>query len=358
MLAREGHQVATATNGLAGLQLAQQEVPDLIVLDVMLPGLDGFEVCHRLRGTPSTSRVPVLMVSAKGQAADRDAALRVGANEYLVKPLDRAQFLQSVEGLLRREQTAPRREVATVAAFIGARGGVGTSTTAASVAVGLAQAGHAIILVDLSPSLGMLPSLLGLRPGQGIGNLLQARAGSPSREDIEAALAHHSSGVRLLVTAESSEGGGAEISPASLRRLLQELIVSARYVLLDAPASPSESAAAALARCDVVLMVAGPGPDSGDRINSVAAVLSRMGVAREKLGAVLIDRSGIGDSNETVIAGIPVLGMIPFGARECAEAEARKTPVILSAPDSALAAALRTLTVRLIALAERVAAGR
>ncbi|MDD5288796.1 MAG: response regulator [Dehalococcoidales bacterium] len=100
MLTKEGYEVLTATNGLTGLRKAQEENPDLILLDVMLPGLDGFEVCHRLRAEPKTANLPVLMLSAKGQDSDRVTGLRVGANEFLNKPIDREVLLSKIKEYL------------------------------------------------------------------------------------------------------------------------------------------------------------------------------------------------------------------------------------------------------------------
>lgn len=99
-LEREGYQVEIAVNGVEGLRKVQEEDPDLVILDVMLPGLDGFELCHRLRAEPRTDHVPILMLSAKAQEIDRSTGLRAGANEYLVKPADPAEILANVERLL------------------------------------------------------------------------------------------------------------------------------------------------------------------------------------------------------------------------------------------------------------------
>jgi DNA-binding response OmpR family regulator len=100
MLEKEGYDVLTAMNGLEGLRKAKGENPDLLVLDVMLPGIDGFEVCHRLRAESQTAQLPILMLSAKGQAADRSMGLQVGADEYLTKPVERLVLLSKIEALL------------------------------------------------------------------------------------------------------------------------------------------------------------------------------------------------------------------------------------------------------------------
>ncbi|OGO17592.1 MAG: hypothetical protein A2Z15_08485 [Chloroflexi bacterium RBG_16_50_11] len=97
---KEGYDVITASNGMTGLRMAKEEKPDLLILDVMLPGLDGFEICNRLRQDPQTAKLPIIMLSAKGQEADKATGLKVGANEYLTKPIDRTLLLEKITSLL------------------------------------------------------------------------------------------------------------------------------------------------------------------------------------------------------------------------------------------------------------------
>jgi two-component system, OmpR family, alkaline phosphatase synthesis response regulator PhoP len=100
IIQKEGYDVITASNGMTGLRMAQEEKPDLLVLDVMLPGLDGFEICQRLRQTQLTTSLPIIMLSAKGQEADRTTGLKVGASEYLTKPIERTLLLEKIAALL------------------------------------------------------------------------------------------------------------------------------------------------------------------------------------------------------------------------------------------------------------------
>ena len=98
----EGYRALTAADGESGLQRAIEEKPDLILLDIMMPRLDGYEVCAELRrlGKP----VPILMLTAKGQIEDRVTGLDVGADDYLVKPFSTEELLARVRALLRRVQ--------------------------------------------------------------------------------------------------------------------------------------------------------------------------------------------------------------------------------------------------------------
>ena len=85
---------------MEGWKKIRQETPDLVVLDVMLPGMDGFEICRRLRAKEETAKVPVLMLSAKAREADRDTGLKRGANDYLTKPASPDELASRVAQLL------------------------------------------------------------------------------------------------------------------------------------------------------------------------------------------------------------------------------------------------------------------
>jgi DNA-binding response OmpR family regulator len=98
-LRKEGFQVLHASDGLQGLKLARGEHPDLILLDVMLPGLDGFALCRTLR---RQSVVPILMLTARGQELDRVMGLELGADDYLVKPFSFRELLARIRAILRR----------------------------------------------------------------------------------------------------------------------------------------------------------------------------------------------------------------------------------------------------------------
>jgi len=100
-LTYEGYTVDLATDGHSGLILARDHTPDLVILDWMLPGMDGLEVCHRLRIGGS---IPILMLTAKDQVPDRIQGLDAGADDYMVKPFNLDELLARVRALLRRTQ--------------------------------------------------------------------------------------------------------------------------------------------------------------------------------------------------------------------------------------------------------------
>ncbi|MCB9741296.1 MAG: response regulator transcription factor [Alphaproteobacteria bacterium] len=101
-LKREGFPVITAENGQEALQLAQTESPILVVLDLMLPDLQGTEVCRRMRGLPGTAEVPILMLTARGEEIDRVVGFEVGADDYVTKPFSVRELVLRIRAILRR----------------------------------------------------------------------------------------------------------------------------------------------------------------------------------------------------------------------------------------------------------------
>jgi diguanylate cyclase (GGDEF)-like protein len=101
-LALEGYDVTLVSNGVLALEAIHQALPDLALLDVLMPELDGVEVCRRLRSDPTTSSVPVILLTARSLAADKVAGLTAGADDYIVKPFDTLELIARVRSTLRR----------------------------------------------------------------------------------------------------------------------------------------------------------------------------------------------------------------------------------------------------------------
>jgi two-component system alkaline phosphatase synthesis response regulator PhoP len=104
-LRAEGYEVATAADGPSGLAMGQDHDYDLIILDIMLPGMDGFEVCKRLRQAGATT--PILILTAKSQEIDKVLGLELGADDYVTKPFSRRELLARVKAILRRRAIQP-----------------------------------------------------------------------------------------------------------------------------------------------------------------------------------------------------------------------------------------------------------
>src|SRR5919198_3482141 len=106
-LARAGHTVRLCTDGLVGLEKVRENPPDLLLLDLMLPGLNGLEICRRIRhevANPSVSSLPILVLTARDEEIDKVVGLEVGADDYLTKPFSMHELLARVKALLRRAE--------------------------------------------------------------------------------------------------------------------------------------------------------------------------------------------------------------------------------------------------------------
>lgn len=101
-LEKEGYRPLIALDGIAGLEAARDSSPDLILLDLMLPGMGGIEICKSLKGNPKTAQVPVILLTAKGEEIDRVVGFEIGADDYVVKPFSTRELLLRIRAVLRR----------------------------------------------------------------------------------------------------------------------------------------------------------------------------------------------------------------------------------------------------------------
>lgn len=110
-LDREGYHTISANNGKKGLELVRQELPDLIILDLMMPELDGISVCKQLRSDPQTKSIPIIILTAKSEEADRVLGLEMGADDYVTKPFSPRELVARVRAVLRRSGNVGDEEV-------------------------------------------------------------------------------------------------------------------------------------------------------------------------------------------------------------------------------------------------------
>ncbi len=111
-LKKEGFATHKSFDGINGLKLAKEIIPDLVLLDLMLPGLSGIELCKALKKDPKTAKIPVIMLTAKKQEVDKVVGLEVGADDYIVKPFSMKELVARIKAILRRYSAVPKGEKA------------------------------------------------------------------------------------------------------------------------------------------------------------------------------------------------------------------------------------------------------
>lgn len=241
MLQRQGYDIVAASNGSQGLEKAFAEKPDLILLDVMMPDMDGYEVARRLRKNPTTSATPILMFTAKTQLDDKVTGFEAGANDYLTKPTHPTELHAHVKALLARTDKKDEQATETVEqqdgyliGVISARGGVGVSTIATNIAAALynrSQSG--VILAELTPGHGTLGLDLGVPNQKGLTEMLQGTIAEITKEKVQSALVNHISGIKLLLASENPRDVNLISNVGHFETLVAHLSSLARFVVLD-----------------------------------------------------------------------------------------------------------------------------
>ena len=157
MLETEGFDIVAAKNGKRAIELARSEIPDLIILDVMMPELDGYAVTSQLRTEPATRGIPILIFTAKAGYDDKMLGLELGADAYLTKPISTRELIANVNQLLtpqeEGEQITPTPIPEGVFAVMAAKGGMGVSTIALNLGVSIyKQSQLKVIVADFRPA--------------------------------------------------------------------------------------------------------------------------------------------------------------------------------------------------------------
>jgi len=349
----EGYEIVTAESGSEALMAVERERPSLVILDVMMADMSGIEVCHRLRSNARTAHLPILMLSAKGKVEDRVTGLKAGADDYVPKPVDPAELVARVEALmLRAARITPPSPGARFLAFLGAKGGVGTTTVAVNVALALVQQGKTVILADFHPYLGTVCPLLGLDPPHSLAELAQMEAHSIRPRDIEGRLVSHFTGLRVLGSDQiPPPEEHRDLTPPHAEVIMDGLSTMADCVMFDFPVHLTPTSQAVLSQCDFVALVTEPDPIALRCTKGRLTLLQQWGIMGELVGVVVVNRSSsvmmmtIGELQE--LLGAAIVGVVPPASEACLHALRQGTPLLLTQPDHLAARMLQEVAQRL-----------
>lgn len=210
MLQRHGYEVSAANSGAQALAKAEKEQPDLIILDVMMPDMNGLDVCRRLRSNERTAGIAIIMFTAKTLIDDKVKGFEAGADDYLTKPTHPAELASRVKAVLARSAakhetapplpSAPPKTLGLAIGIMGAKGGVGTTTIAINVAAAALSSGDNPILADFRLGQGSMGFALGMIRTQSMSKLMALPTKDLSGQVIENAIITHQSGLRLITS--------------------------------------------------------------------------------------------------------------------------------------------------------------
>jgi pilus assembly protein CpaE len=340
-LSSEGYEVVTGSDGEEAIRVAALERPDLILLDVMMPKMNGYEVTRRLRRVPELAKVPILFLSARGQVVDKVEGLRAGGNDYVTKPADPVELVARVGALLGSYTEAP----GYVAALFGSKGGVGTTTLAVNLALSLQQQSEAtVVLVDGHNEGGDVDVFLNTPISHHAGELMTV-IDQLDKDVFQSALAGHPSGLRMLL-APSDTSAAPAILPMHWQRILHELRRIASYIIFDGPPLQSASWAPVLDEANDVFLITTPDISAMRRLRSDYAMVGAQSGAADNRHVLLnrfTEQSGFSVSAINRALSMPVRLRIEEVGPTSSYALNRGEPLVLSDKRNHLARAVTGL---------------
>lgn len=295
MLQRQGYEVVLASNGQQALDRALADRPDLVILDIMMPVMDGYEVCRRLRHDPITQHIPILMFTAKTMVDDKVAGFEAGADDYLTKPTHPAELTSRVKALLARRPapTAPAPaggNHALVWGFLGAKGGVGTTTVAANCAAALAKV-DTTILADFRLGQGSLGLSLGLMRATGMANLLARPTSEITVRAVEGELVTHASGLRLLLSSSRPKETLLNVASDAAATVVRHLRAIHPRVVLDLGSGLNRLTARLVSDVDHLTLVVEPNRVALILARDILVELQQIGFQTARVSVVLVSRT-------------------------------------------------------------------
>ncbi|GAB4435623.1 MAG: response regulator [Chloroflexi bacterium OHK40] len=344
-----GYEVLLARDGREGLERAETTLPDLIILDVQMPEINGYEVCRRLRRSPTFLSKPILMLTANSALHERVQGLEAGADDYMSKPFEAEELQARVKALLRRAglvaPAAAEQANGKVLALFSLRGGVGTSTLAVNMAAGLAQLWGSTVLVDMVFTGGHSALMLNLPMRTTWGDLAPKASEEIDSTVLESVLLTHPSGLRVLPSASRPEAN-EPITAELVASVVGVLRSRYRYVVLDMPHNFSETTLAALDAADQILLLLAPEIGSVVAANCALDVFTQLGYPSGKVALVLnapFERGGLARKDIETTLRRPIVSAIPYAGDLFVQALNRGAPPVIELPGKPLGALLEDL---------------
>jgi len=348
MLQRQGYQISAATNGQQGLDKAFEEDPDLILLDVMMPDMDGYEVTRRLRQNPSTVNTPILMFTAKTQLDDKVVGFEVGANDYLTKPTHPSELQARVKTLLahvnnKKTVKSPAKNdngQGYVIGVLAPRGGLGVTTLAVNLAAGLLnRTKNEVIVAEMLPGQGAMALDMGVTASKGLVDLLSiTKTSELSRDKVHEVLTQHGSGLKFLLSSDRPRDMQLISQVANYETSLSMLIDLARFVVLDLGVGIQPFAQKILPACNEILIVLEGTPNTIIHTKALIDDIASMGVNKKNINVVLNNRirsdTQLPASQVQIKLDHEIISTLTPAPELFVQATRMQTPAILCQPES------------------------
>ncbi len=339
MLQRGGYKVITTGDGPDGLAKAKQFKPDMAIVDVMMPGMNGYQVVRKMREDPNTAHMAILILTARAQPVDREAAIAAQADDYMPKPFAPNELLAKVNELLvnRAAATGPAKRSVTLMSL---RGGVGVTSIAVNLALASQAKGSATCLVDLKPGPGHVA--LQLRLNVKTTWVDWANSGDATADNLLKAALPHDSGLTVIAAPIVPMNFPAPDRVVTLLSILHEKFAR---VVIDAPGVWTALTATACNTSDAVWLIIAPEVGSLQSTVGTLRALKAAKVPDEHIELVanqIMPKPGLALPAIEKALGHGFVARLPYDEAQ-SSAIGHGHPLMLSQPDSPLATAIKAL---------------
>ncbi len=301
-LKQNGYEVNLAKDGPEGLKAISHSRPDLVLLDVMMPGMDGFEVCTHIKNNPETADIPVIFVTASELHDYRLRAFDVGAAEYITKPFRAEELVQQITAVLERQHETEERTVTAVpekvqtghvVSLFSPKGGVGVTTLTIQLAEAIAlQTGRPSVIIDFDLPLGGVAPMLRLFPRHDIVELLKVAPEYITLSMIDEFALRHRESIFVI------PAPGRLIDPATspdmttLKHITDILTTEGHNVLIDVGNHLSQCTVDVLSNCKLILGVTSGQPLANQQLNLFMESADQLGLDSRCILPVINEMAG------------------------------------------------------------------
>jgi pilus assembly protein CpaE len=337
-----GYEVETATSGLEGLKVMHQFSPDALIIDKMMPGMDGYEVVRRVRRDPEFGDIPILVLTAEENLEGKVDAFEIGADDYLNKPFAREELNARLASLLRRSQRSGGYRAADggreshIIAVHTLRGGIGTTTIAVNLAVALRELWRApTLLVDMVLLSGHVSLFLDTPAKRNWADLAREDLDEIDEDLINHVISSYETGLDFLA-APGTPSSAELITPEIVNRALEVMQPRYEYVVFDLPHTFDDITLSILDRADIILLVVAPELAAVRAASMALDTYSKLNYDQGVVQLILnrpFDEDGLSPMDVSRVLRHPTGLSLPFGGRRPVQAINQGTPLVEAWPE-------------------------
>jgi len=300
-LEKQGYEILAAKDGEQALKMATENIPALILLDLMMPKMDGIEVTLQLRANPDTAGIPIIMFTAKVQLEDKVEGLESGADDYLTKPTHPTELVARVKAMLKRSEnyvtqsnadSSPEMKSSnSIIGLIAPKGGLGISTLAINLGIALQEkTKEQVVVAELQAGRGDISLYLGYHPPQEYSKLIQKHAAEISSADVEKALISHPTGVEFFLASRLASDAKYFDRVEQIEKIVDHLSHMRPYTILDLGSHLTTAVQRVLKRCDRIIVATESVSHTVEMTKSLLDDLVSIGIKKLHIYPVLLNR--------------------------------------------------------------------